>query len=88
MFDGIPMTKEEFLEGIRDGAQDIADPNGEFSQMVGEFQEGADQVRQFDGVMADKMLAIVTAFRDLGAYISERAELMTAPAANEDEEQG
>jgi len=78
MSDNETMTKEEFLEGIQDAAQDLADPEGEFNSMVDGFRVGAEQARPFDPVMTEKVLAIVAAFEDFGAYVKSRAELLTA----------
>lgn len=86
MFDGTPMTKEEFLEGIQEAAQDLANPDGEFNAMIGEFTEVADEVRRFDPQMADKFVGVVTAIQDLGAYMKERSELMVASDKNTPEE--
>ena len=79
MFDGTPMTKEEFLDGIREAAADMADPSGEFNSMIEDFRSGAEEIRRHDPVMADKLVGIVTAFENFGAYIKERSELLTAP---------
>jgi len=77
--DEYKLTKEDFLESLRDAAQDLADPEGEFNTMVSDFKDGADDVRPFDPVMAQKLMTIVEAFEGLRAHVVQRTELMTAP---------
>lgn len=71
-----PMTKEEFLEGIRDAVQDMADPQGDYQLMAREFAEVEHEVRRFDPVMAQKLTAIVASIQDFGAYVQSRAEFL------------
>jgi hypothetical protein len=74
--EGNKMTKEEFLDGVREMVQDMADPHGEYAAMATEGEEIAGEIRQFDPVMADKLLAIGTSIRDFGAYVQSRAEFL------------
>jgi hypothetical protein len=76
--DGEKMTKEEFLAGVQDLVQDMADPNGEYAVMASEGEEISNEIRQFDPVMADKLLAITTSIRDFGQYVQSRAEFLGA----------
>jgi hypothetical protein len=71
-----PMTKEEFLDGIRDAVQDMADPGGCYQLMAREFTEVEHEVRRFDPVMATKLRAVVTSINDFGDYIKARAEFL------------
>ena len=76
--DGEKMTKEEFLAGVQDIVQEMADPNSDFSLMANEGEEVAAEIREFDPVMADKLLAITTSIRQFGEYVASRAEFLGA----------
>jgi len=64
-----PMTQEEFLDGIREAIQDMADPNGDYQLMASEYSAVVDEVKRFDPVMATKLAAIVTSIQDFGSYV-------------------
>lgn len=69
------MTKEEFRDGFREALEDMKDPNSEFQKILVEGRETADELRAYDPVLADKVMAIVASIDDLGAYIRSRGEL-------------
>jgi hypothetical protein len=68
------MTKQEFLDGIKQGAHDLNDPDSQFSQVVAEGHELSAELSEFDPMMGAKVEAIVTAIQDLGTYIKLRGE--------------
>jgi hypothetical protein len=69
------MTKEEFLEGIKDGAFAMQDPNSEFGRIIDEGRELEVELREFDPILADKVGLVCLAIQELGEYIKLRAEV-------------
>jgi hypothetical protein len=55
----------------------MKDPNSEFQKIIDEGREVAGELRPYDPALGDKVLAIVTAIEDLGAYIRLREETTT-----------
>ncbi len=71
-----PMTKDEFLEGIGDMVQDMADPRGDWQAIVTEGSEISAELKRFDPVLAQKFDAIVASISDFGAYVKDKAEFL------------
>jgi hypothetical protein len=67
------MTKEEFLEGIKDMVADFDNPNGEIHGIKAEFEELAVEVGEHDPLLVGKFRAVVTAIEDIGSYVKSRA---------------
>lgn len=68
------MTREEFLEGMRDMAADFNDPSSEFSQIMAEFQTGEDMLAasKFDPELGRHFQRIGDAFAALRTYVLTR----------------
>jgi hypothetical protein len=67
------MTKEEFLEGVRELAADFKDPNGAFAQLLVELED--DEIMEagrHDPELGRHFAAVASAIRYLGAYAVAR----------------
>jgi hypothetical protein len=71
-----PMTKEQFLDGIREMVQDMADPDGDWQQLTVEGEEISAGIRQFDPALATKFDAILVSLRDFGHHVAAKAEFL------------
>jgi hypothetical protein len=67
------MTKEEYLDGLDDIVADFNNPYSEPSTLITEFQAMADEVREHDATMADKLVAVRNAIAAFGEYAKTRA---------------
>ena len=71
----MPMTKEEFVEGFRDLADDFTNPNSELSSILEEL-EGEDfrAIRTFDPELSRLFDRFGDAIRDLRTYVLAKTE--------------
>jgi len=68
------MTKEEFLEHVRDAIDNVNSPGGEYAAFIVEGEQNARNMAQHDPVLGQKVTRVVEAMKDLGTYLKHRGE--------------
>ncbi len=69
------MTKEDFQAGIQEILEDVNDPDSEFNTVfLKEGREYAEDVKAYDPLLSDRILAIIQSFADLATYVKSRSE--------------
>lgn len=68
------ITKQEFMDGIKEMILDIDDPHGEFSVLAKEFADIESDIMEHDPVLASKFGNVVAAVQEMGRYVKSRAE--------------
>jgi hypothetical protein len=69
----MPITREQFQEGIREMLDDIANPNGEFADIRNEFKTLYNDVHEHDAELATHLSEIMHAMDRMMEYVETRA---------------
>lgn len=83
------ITKEEFLEGIKDMVDDYADPSGHINEIIEELRTMTVDVKPYDAKLSSMFTDLADRFEDMGRYVRNRLEADTGRSdGSKGEEQG
>ncbi len=68
------ISKEEFVEGIKEAVDEVGDPNSLYNLAIHDFVVLERELTPHDAVLGLKLHAIVVAMQDFGTYVKSRAE--------------
>lgn len=68
------MTKEEFLNGCQEAVDQANDPRSEFRCMVSEGRATADELTQYDPILAQHVRNVADSIEAMLEYAKTRAE--------------